>query len=272
MAATSNLTDWIVKSESFGQGPAPKYLQLSQAISDAIDAGELKPGERLPGEANLTARLPYSLGTVQKALANLSSLGIVHRKHGAGTFVSGQNSQLQDLWHFRFLGNDATRLLPVYTRVTAIEQTSGKGPWSEFLGAVGDVKSLKLIRIDRLLNVNEEFDGVSHLYLPEASCPDLAHQRPSSLNGVNLRTYIKSRFGISTRRVVEQIGVEILPAPICTLLGMDENCLGMVCHILGYGFKDHPVSYQAVYLPPNSRRLEFSSDDNLQEAFIDQRN
>ena len=272
MTATSSLTDWVARCESFGRGDGPKYLQLSQAIADAIDAGELKPGERLPGEADLTARLPYSLGTVQKALANLSSRGLVQRKHGAGTFVSTQYSQLQDLWHFRFLGNDSTTLLPVYTRVMAVEQTSDKGPWSEFLSPQNSDKPAPLVRVDRLLNVNEEFDGVSHLYLPETSCPDLAHQRPSALNGVNLRTYMKSRFGISTCRVVEQIGVETFPATICSLLDMDTNSLGMVCHILGYGHKDRPVSYQVVYFPPNSRRLEFSSATNGQETFIDPRN
>ena len=31
----------------------PKYLRLSDCIAGAVEAGELKPGERLPGESEL---------------------------------------------------------------------------------------------------------------------------------------------------------------------------------------------------------------------------
>ena len=43
-------------------GPrVPKYVVLSDQIVSQIEAGTLKPGQRLPGEADLAAQLPASL-------------------------------------------------------------------------------------------------------------------------------------------------------------------------------------------------------------------
>ena len=85
-----------------GQGRVPRCLRLSEEIVHAIDAGELLTGDQLPGEAELAAHLPASLGTIQKPFGFLAERGVVVRRHGAGIFVAAPPNQLQDLWHFRF--------------------------------------------------------------------------------------------------------------------------------------------------------------------------
>jgi DNA-binding transcriptional MocR family regulator len=50
--------------------------------------GELRPGMRLPSERALAVRLTVSRVTVVRALATLRQEGLVHTRHGSGTFVA----------------------------------------------------------------------------------------------------------------------------------------------------------------------------------------
>ena len=57
----------------------PKHECVFDVFAQAIRAGRLKPGQRLPAEAELCARLPVSLGTLQKAFTRLAASGLVAR-------------------------------------------------------------------------------------------------------------------------------------------------------------------------------------------------
>ncbi|MDD9878377.1 MAG: GntR family transcriptional regulator [Magnetovibrio sp.] len=229
----------------------PKYQLLSDGIMQAIESGELQPGDRLPGESEMAERLPFSLGTVQKALSHLAERGAVIRRHGTGTFVAEPPSQLNDLWHFRFLADDGKALLPVYTRVTKIGRATTGGPWTEFLG-----DESHHVRIDRQIDVNHEFTAVARMYLSGTRFSDLLSASPATMDNINMRALLRERFDAPTLRIVEQVGAETLPADIARLLDLTETAGGLVLHIQGYGFRDAPLSYQVVYIPPDTRRLE----------------
>ena len=237
--------------EDAGHARVPKYLRLSKEIAHAIDAGELRAGERLPGESELAEHLPASLGTIQKALGHLAELGVVVRRHGAGTFVAGQPQQLHDLWHFRFLAPDGCSVLPVYTRVTNVARVQDEGPWADFLeGESGHV------RIDREIDVNREFMAAGRVFLNAERFGALARSRPSSLDNANIRAVLRERFDAPTLRVVEEVAAERMPDDVCALLNLAPGTTGLVLHIRGYGYHDAPLSYQLVYTPPDTRRLE----------------
>jgi len=229
----------------------PKYLLLSDSIARAVEAGELVPGERLPGEAELAAQLPASLGTIQKALAHLSERGLVVRRHGAGTFVADRKRQLHDLWHFRFLADDGETLLPVFTRVEGVARVDEEGPWSKFL-----IPAEVFVRIERRIDVNGEFPCLSRLYVAHPRFKGLLKEKKRALDNANIRALLREQYGAPTLRVVEQVGAEAMPADVCEGLGIDSSAIGMVCHILGYGFRDEPLTYQLLYVPPGARRLE----------------
>lgn len=252
----SRLADALSHGEGTGHARVPKYLLLSEGIAHAIDAGELRSGDRLPGESELAEHLPASLGTIQKALGHLAERGVVVRRHGAGTFVAGPPAQLHDLWHFRFLDDDGVSVLPVFTRVTHAGVVPGEGPWQAFLGA-----GREHLRIDREIDVNREFLVASRIFLSAERFGALATTRPERLDNANIRALLRERFDAPTSRVVEQVGAETMPNDVCKLLGVEAGAIGMVAHVLGYGFRDEPLSYQLIYSPPNARRLEIRPRD-----------
>lgn len=67
--------------------PAPVYRQIADQIMRQIKTGALRPGERLPTERELAARLQIARGTVKRAYRELSDNNIIEVIHGSGSYV-----------------------------------------------------------------------------------------------------------------------------------------------------------------------------------------
>ena len=69
--------------------PEALYLQLVHAIEDAVRAGRLRVGQRLPAERTLAAGLGVSRTTVTGAYQELEARGLLRGHVGRGTTVVG---------------------------------------------------------------------------------------------------------------------------------------------------------------------------------------
>jgi len=80
-----------------GRGPA--HAQIEGWLADAVAAGKLAPGDRLPPERELAARLRVSRMTLRHALASLEQRGLVvcHVGRDGGTFVAEPKLELAGL-------------------------------------------------------------------------------------------------------------------------------------------------------------------------------
>lgn len=65
------------------------YQQIAQRLEQDIGRRRLHPFQRLPSEAELMAHYGVSRVTVRQAIELLVRRGLVIRKHGKGTFVTG---------------------------------------------------------------------------------------------------------------------------------------------------------------------------------------
>lgn len=77
------------KSREAGQ-PSPRYAAIKQSISDAVRDGRLKPGDRVPSEAELVDQFDVSRMTANRALRELQAAGLIVRKAGIGSFIAEQ--------------------------------------------------------------------------------------------------------------------------------------------------------------------------------------
>jgi len=73
----------------------PLYLQLKRWVEDAIARGAIGPGDALPSERDLAARVQVSRVTVRKAVQHLVRDGVLLQRHGSGTFVAAQQSRVE---------------------------------------------------------------------------------------------------------------------------------------------------------------------------------
>jgi DNA-binding transcriptional MocR family regulator len=72
---------------NFPSGDGPLYQQLAQAITLAVEHGEILPGTRLPPERTLAKTFKLSRTTVVQAYARLREAGTIESRHGSGTWV-----------------------------------------------------------------------------------------------------------------------------------------------------------------------------------------
>jgi GntR family histidine utilization transcriptional repressor len=71
----------------------PRYVDVRRSIESRILSGALKPGDRIPSEAELIEEYGLSRMTVNKALSALAAAGLVVRRRGSGSFVASPASQ-----------------------------------------------------------------------------------------------------------------------------------------------------------------------------------
>jgi len=65
----------------------PPYLQIAQQIRQALVAGVLVPGDRLPTVKEVVTQLAINPNTVFKGYRELEHQGLVEGRPGVGTFV-----------------------------------------------------------------------------------------------------------------------------------------------------------------------------------------
>jgi GntR family transcriptional regulator len=68
----------------------PAHAQIEERVAEAVTAGDLRPGDRLPPERELAERFGVSRMTLRQALESLSKRGLLVRSRGrrGGTFIA----------------------------------------------------------------------------------------------------------------------------------------------------------------------------------------
>ncbi|MDH3637432.1 MAG: GntR family transcriptional regulator [Gammaproteobacteria bacterium] len=68
--------------------PARLSETIVEQLEEMIVKGLLKPGDRLPAERELAEQMDVSRPSVREALTRLEVKGLIHSRHGEGTFVT----------------------------------------------------------------------------------------------------------------------------------------------------------------------------------------
>lgn len=74
--------------ELIEDGPVSKHRQLADWLSNRIDAGEFRPDQRLPSEADLVKEFGIARTTARRTFKVLRDKDIAYTVQGRGTFVS----------------------------------------------------------------------------------------------------------------------------------------------------------------------------------------
>lgn len=228
----------------------PKYKILQDGLVDAIRTGVIGDNELLPTENDLTAITPFSLGTVQRALKNLVSAGMIVRKAGVGTIVAPWRRELENPLHTRF--NDKNgNVLPVYTEVLSRRRVSGPGPWQDFLQS--DPNTLVIKR--RLIIERPEEDGgdfcyYNHFYFDASKFPVFQTAPKRELNGVNLKRKMAEEFGLVITRVSNHMSMYRATTEIAAALNIDADTSLIRQRVYVYSMEG-PLYYQDYWIPPD---------------------
>lgn len=233
----------------------PKYMALRDAIANGVAVGALLPGARLPTESQWAARLPLSLGTIQRALRMLVDDGVVVRQQGSGTFVAGAGGPTMHApMHCRFVDDDGTGYLPVHPKVVARFEVSQPGQWSIHLACS------KALCIERILTIGSEFSVFSRFYMDPDRIPAFGSFSLKQLSSENFKEIIVRETQQVVGRLNQFMAQTRFAPDICKLLDVPLKTTGQRLIIYAYVGRDSPIYYQELFIPPNARILHFPSD------------
>lgn len=83
----------LLRSQLDENSPTPLYLQLAELIRAQAKDGDIRVGDALPSERELSEAIGISRVTVRKALDVLLREGLLSRRHGSGTYIAPRIEQ-----------------------------------------------------------------------------------------------------------------------------------------------------------------------------------
>ncbi len=235
----------------------PRHMRLRAALLEALEQGEWMPGDKLPAEGAIAQAVGVSLGTAQKVLTRLAGEQVLVRRHGHGTFVTGDTSQSNRLMHFRFIGDDGIAMVPVYAEAIERSVTTEHGPWADHLN-----EARTFIRIRRRINVDDAFDCISDFYIDADRFAPLLQTPFEQLHRITIRSLLAHQFNAPTFAYTQRVYAARFAHQVTALMAdnrLGDPAFGVVVEICSGSHHRQPVSFQNIFIPANVRKLELLS-------------
>lgn len=216
----------------------PLYQVVKQQITDAILLGRWPAGMVLPNEIALAGRFGVAVGTLRRALADLTHEGLLARRRKTGTVVTGRTPQhsLRFLFrYFRLHGADGTLQESRSTNL-ALE----RGPATpEEREALALEEGAEVIRFRRLRSVAGQPVMLDLFVFAARRVPDF----PSRVEEAPALLYqhLLERYGIRISAVREKIGAELAGETVGAVLGIPATAPVLVIEEAAYDQANTPT-------------------------------
>ena len=127
--------------------PIPLHLQVEDLIRNLLEEPQFKNGAFLPKEVELSKKLGVSRNTIRQATNKLEYEGLITRKKGVGTKVSGKeiSTNLTE-WH-SFTQEMSSKGIPFKNLDIHVEWVLPEEHIANFLNVKEKTKVLKLCRL-----------------------------------------------------------------------------------------------------------------------------
>lgn len=180
------------------------FLQVRDELASRVAAGNWKAGGIVPNEAQLSAELNVSQGTVRKALDLLEAEKIVVRKQGRGTFVIDHDTEEMAI---RFSSIFSATGHKIDGRVMC-EQTGIGIPTDE------EREHLDVAGSDRVIRSRRVHSYHDHPFMIENSTLAMRHFAGLEPGNVKIQrlTSLAQRFGVHLSYATEIVTPILCPA------------------------------------------------------------
>jgi GntR family transcriptional regulator len=194
------------------QSVVPLYYQIQLRLIEQIRAGELKPGDLVPSEQEISARLGVSRMTARQALKSLCSRGLVYSQRGKGTFVSRMKLEKNFRQLLSFSEEMKDRGSQPRSKVLAFKRILADGDVAEAL-RLNPAEEVIFLRRVRMADSSPLCIEATHL--PARLCPDLLENfEPSG----SLYEALAERYGLQVHLADEVAEASVATAAEAKLL------------------------------------------------------
>jgi GntR family transcriptional regulator len=214
----------------------PLYREVKHKLMESLRGGEWKAGEMIPAEKRLCERYGVSVGTLRKAVDELTAEKILIRHQGRGTFVA---SHSQDRYMFGFFHICPKTGHKEYPQVEFISLAKEKAD-ADSARRLGVAKGSKLLCIVNRLSLAGRATIIDHILLPERFFPGLTELQLRERRTTLYQLYQDS-FGVAVLRTEERLDAEGASEGVAGLLGIGQGA--PLLHIVrrAFTFRDEVV-------------------------------
>lgn len=211
---------------------SPLYHQLMQRIAADIERGTYPTGSRIPPEHELEQLYQVSRVTVRRALAELTSEGLLERKQGKGTFVSMPRGSMQlkslHSFHDSCRMNNATPS----TNVIHVKETTADENDAQELNLPSGSRVLETLRVRKA-------DGVPVVLERNRFSMAYAWLQDQELSG-SLYTLLRE-YGVEPKLAVHDVSMRFASAEEAQLLETKEDAPLVCLHEVIYDQRGRPL-------------------------------
>lgn len=221
----------------------PLYREVKHKLMESLRGGEWKPGEMIPAEKRLCERYGVSVGTLRKAVDELTAEHILIRHQGRGTFVA---SHSQDRYMFGFFHICPKHGPKEYPQVEFISLDKVKAD-ADSARRLGVAKGSRLLRIVNRLSLGGARVIVDDILLPERFFAGMTEEDVRERRTTLYQLY-QDRFGVAVLRTEERLDAGGANAEVAGLLGIDEGTALLHITRRAMTFRDEVVELRHSYV------------------------
>lgn len=219
----------------------PLYHQLKEHLKASIAAGVWKADELIPSENELAATYSVAVGTVKKALAELTREGFILRRQGRGTFVARPDFGRSFFRFFRFdVAPGGGGVIPISKVLSA---GSVRSP-SRAREALRLSKRERALHIQRLRAFNDLPLMYEDLYLPEKIFAGLDQM---DIARELLYPIYDSRFNTPVIWADEFLEPRLATTEVAGHLQIAPGDPVIFLERIAYTFEDKPIEFRASF-------------------------
>ena len=170
--------------------------------------------------------------------------------------------RLEDPWHCRFFDGEDGNFLPIYTKAIKRERAIAPGAWMKYFPQAVD----SVVKIDRVINVNNEFKVFSQFYTDHRLLPALCEGPLSKLDGVNFKKLIVNESHVPITHVEHFIRAMPIVKSIADVLNVKVNTVGIFMQAIAHMGRNSCVYYQEFSIPPTHRVLDIPAEPPIGQA------
>ena len=183
--------------------PIPLYYQIADQLRNKVQTGELKPGQQIPPERELTELFDVSRMTVHQAITYLVRLGVLTVRRGAGTFVAEPKFTHDTMRVVGFEEEVARQDGKVTSVVLENDLVEASETVQSFLNLEPGAEVYKIVRVRKAWGIPLVLETSN---IPAALCPGLSDHDFSSHS---LFTILREEYGLEmfrTEQFLEAVG------------------------------------------------------------------
>lgn len=203
--------------------PVPIYYQIKEILLEMIENEELKCGDTIPTERELSEFQGVSRMTVNKAVLELVNQGILYREQGKGTFVA-KPKENHELKHLKsFTEEMRERGLNSTVRILSFKVKQATKQVKTILDMTGEDN--KIIEIKRLRISDNEPVAIETAYIPHDLCPDMTKKM---IEGKSLYGIFRNKYKYYPNKAKQTIEPIMLNEYERTLLNQPSTSLALL--------------------------------------------